>query len=282
MIRPPNRGWDNRPLGQRPWTSAGGRYLPPNRTHIDIMLNGTIVTNIGVIHGRWDTRDHNYGWYDWGGQRVCHHYDNYGFHWWGFYQNDVYFWTRYHNDRYWWWDPYYSRWCYLHEGRWWWQDPVRPTIVYIYNEGAYSRYEPSNGGVVLTPDTTPPTTAPPPEPSSPAPTEQAPTTYYSKDGSRMVQIFGADKEAFLYDTAAPAAFEPQWLAKNVDEIRFRFSKETAADGGESETLREILVLTADGGYETFDPQGDPTGRAPLGLGGSGAFEQLQAPGFDNR
>lgn len=243
------------------------------------MIDRTIIGNIGAIHSRWDVRDHRYRWYDWGGHRVCHQYDTYGFHWWGFYLGDVYFWTRYHNDRYWWWDPYYSRWCYLHDGRWWWQDPVRPTYVYIYEGGSYSRYDSANGGVVVIPDTTAPTTAPPPEPAAPA-ADQAPTTYYSKDGSRMVQLFGTDREAFLYDTAEPAAFEPQWLAKHVDEVRFRFSTATEADGTTSATLEEILVLTADGSYETFDPQGNSTSREPLGLDGSSSFESLPAPGFD--
>ena len=124
-VQYPTRGWDNRPLNNRIYEDRYHRALPPGRDHYAMLNHSLVIGNIRGIHAGWDVRDHGYYWHEWNGYRLCHHYDDLGFHWWGFYVGDVYFWTRYWNDQYWWYDPYWHRWTYLRGDNWWWQDPAR-------------------------------------------------------------------------------------------------------------------------------------------------------------
>jgi len=248
----PTTGPDNKPITQRPWEDRNHRVIPPSREHIDIMHNPRLEENIRHEQARWNGLDHGYYWHNWDGRQMCHHYDDRGFHWWGFYVRDTYFWTRYWNDRYWWHDPYWNRWCYMRDSFWWWQDPVG--IVYIYRDGRYYRYDNAAGGVVIAPDPTPPVEPPPADPT-PAPTpDPQEKTFYSADGTRTVQVFGENKDAFLYDTADPPAFEPKWLDSGVTDVRFKLD-----DQGQ---LVAIMTLKDDGGFNLFDKDGKSQNIAP--------------------
>ena len=244
-IRPPQQR-DGRPISQRPLENRHGRVIAPQHNHVTIINNNTYITNISNVQGRWDRNDHRYGWYDWNGHHVCHHYDSYGYHWWGWYIGDYYFWTRYYNDYYWWYDPYWHRWCYMHDNRWWWRDPDHVEIVYVYQGDSYYRYQDSTGGVVMQPDPTPPADAPPPsEEPAPAPDQK---TFTSLDGTRTVTVTTDEKlSAFLNDTAETPAFQPVWLGDGVTDVRFKNN----ADG----SLNEILTITNDGSFGIFDKDG---------------------------
>lgn len=239
---PPNRRWDGGAVTQRPWTNPYGRYIPPGRDHITIINNTTIINNMNGIHRGWNSNDHGYGWYEWNGYRTCHHYDTFGFHWWGFYVGNSYFWTRYSGDRYWWYDPYYNRWVYLHDGRWWWQDPVTPTVVYVIIDNNYYRYQDNAGTIVTRPDPTTPVVAPPAEPAAPAPAPDQ-DTMYSLDGTRSVQILGENKDAYLYDLTAEdsngAAAGGRWLASGVKSAKFVYDDQHEADGTTTQVIRQI-------------------------------------------
>lgn len=246
-IKPPQTR-DGRPISQRPLENRNGRVIAPTHNNITIINNNTYITNIHNVQNNWNSGDHRYGWYDWGGHHVCHHYDSWGYHWWGWYIGDYYFWTRYYNDYYWWYDPYWHRWCYMHDGRWWWRDPYHVEVVYVYSDNGYYRYQDSSGGVVMQPDPTPPADVPPPsEDPAPAP---APDTriFTSQDGTRSVTISADGKlSAFLNDTAETPAFQPVWLGDGVTDVRFKNNQ----DG----SLNEVLTITNDGSFGIFDKDG---------------------------
>ena len=237
-----NRRWDGNPVTQRPWQNGQGRYIPPGRDHITIINNTTIINNMNGVHRGWNSNDHGYGWYEWNGYRTCHHYDSFGYHWWGFYVGNDYFWTRYYNNRHWWYDPYYQRWVYLDGGRWWWQDPMAPTVVYVIVDNNYYRYQDNAGTIITRPDTTPPVVAPPAEPSAPAPAPDL-DTMYSLDGTRSVQILGATKAAYLYDLTATdpngAAAAGKWLGTGVKSAKFVYDDKHEADGTTTQVIRQI-------------------------------------------
>jgi hypothetical protein len=254
-VHPPERDNHGRPINERPNRDARGRDIPPNRDHMGRIDRDDFRHNIHREQDHWNDRDHDYHWHDWNGWRVCHHYDSYGFHWWGFYVGSVYFWTRYYNDNYWWYDPYFHRWVYMHEGQWWWTSD--DGWIYVYNGGVYYRYQPSNGGVIMTPDPTPPVDVPPGDPT-PAPVDQ--TSVYSLDGTRSIQITGAGKDAYLYDLTAadPESAEAQgkWLASGVKSAAF-------VNDGDSVKGIALTVVDESGVESTlnFDKDGDPTDAA---------------------
>ena len=88
---------------------------------------------------------------------------------------------------------------------------------------------------------------------------------YSMDRTRRVDIFGDNKDAYLYDTADPPAFDPVYLGSNAIGVQFQ-----------SDEIGQlvVLVLNQDGSTNTYDsygtlidsqpaPQPDP---APTGGG----------------
>jgi hypothetical protein len=250
QIQHPAVGPDNKPISQRPLEGDNHRVIPPGDKRLDPMMNHGIEDQIRRENHGWNANDRGYYWRDWGGYRMCHHFDGI-FNWWGFYLEDVYFWSVYYNDFYWWYDPYWHRWCYLRNGSWWWQDAG---VVYIYRGGSYYQYDDGVGGVVLNPDSTPPVEPPPASPT-PAPTpDQQGRTFYSADGSRMVQVVGDDKQAYLYDTAESPAFTSKYLDSSVTEVRFKLD-----DQGK---LTAIMTLKDDGGFNLFDQDGTPQAMAP--------------------
>ena len=260
-IEHPGRFGDGRPVTQRPQTHG------PDHNQSRVFDNDRFRGE-RERHEREEHERGRYYWHEHDGNRYCHHYDQWGYHWYGWYMGDVYFWTRYWNDMYWYYDPYYGRWVYMRNGRWWYQDPARVEIVYIYTPETNTYYQYDNapgGGAVLTPDPTVPTTTPPPaEPTQPGqPAPEAPAKiYYSGDGRRSVQVFGASNDAFLYDTAETPAFNPVFLASGVTEARF---SQSAAD-----QPLQVLLLTEtkndDGttakSFLMFDENGNSTMAAP--------------------
>ncbi|MBI5211197.1 MAG: hypothetical protein HY927_14590 [Elusimicrobia bacterium] len=249
-------GPDHRPIIQRPLEGRNHRVIPPWGAHLEPIHDRRIEDNIRRHHDGWNHNDHGYYWHEWYGRRMCHHYDSYGYHQWGFYVGDVYFWTRHWNNHFWWYDPYWHRWLYLRDGSWWWQNPAYVEVIYIYRDGSYYRYDRGVGGVILLPDPTPPVSAPPADPApAPAPAPES-KSFYSDDGTRVVQVFGEKKDAFLYDTAEQAAFDPKWLDSGVTDVRFKLD--------DQDQLETIMTLTEDGGFNLFDRDGNPQTIQPVG------------------
>jgi hypothetical protein len=267
-VHPPERDHNGQPVTQRPNRDAHGRDIPPGRDHMGRIDRKDFRDNIHHEQDRWNARDHDYHWHDWNGWRVCHHYDEFGFHWWGFYVGEVYFWTRYYNDNYWWFDPYWHRWVYMRDGQWWWTGP--DGWVYVYNGGVYYHYQPADGGVIMTPDPTPPVDVPP---GDPAPANQ--TSVYSLDGTRSIQITGEGKDAYLYDLTAADPQSPEaqgkYLASGV---------KSAAFVNEGDAVKSIVLTAVDEtGAETtltFDRDGAATG----GSAAPGSAAQAVQPESD--
>ncbi len=274
QIGRPTHGWDGRQISHQPHRGT------PNRDHITIINNTTVINNIHN-HNRYETVRGQYYWHEYNGSRYCHQYDQWGFHWYGWYLGSSYFWARYHADNWWWYDTSYQRWLYLHEGRWWYQSPTRVVYIYVNEENRYYRYDESRGGVVTRPDTTPPVTPPPADPTQPTPPAEPAeqSTFYSEDGSRMVQIFGDNDDGFLYDTAETPSFEPKFLAAGVKEVQFSTDNQTGL---------QILVITekkdeagsVSKGFKLFDAQGQPYGveepEEPKAPDPTPAMDQLKA------
>ena len=248
-VNPPQRDDHGHAVNQKPLQDDHGRTIAPDRDRVGRIDKGDFHKDIHGVQDHWNGRDHDYHWHDWNGWRVCHHYDEFGFHWWGFYIGDIYFWTRFYNDGYWWYDPYWHRWVWLRDGQWWWQDGAG--VIYLYTGGVYYQYGQGDGGVVMTPDPTPPVDVPP---GDPAPVNQ--TTVYSQDGAHSIQIIGDNKDAYLYnltvaDPNSPAA-QGKWLAAGVTGVRF------VEDGV------ALTVTDADGNTSSlvFDLDGEPLPLPP--------------------
>jgi hypothetical protein len=246
-VHPPTSR-DGHPMTQKPLQDAHGRNVAPDRERVGRIEQGDFHKDLHGVQDHWDVHNHGYDWHSWNGLNVCHHYDEFGFHWWGFYIGDIYFWTRFYNDGYWWYDPYWHRWVWLRDGQWWWQDA--DGVVYLYNGGTYYRYGQGDGGVIMTPDPTPPVDVPP---GDPTPVNQ--TSVYSLDGTRSVQITGDAKDAFLYDLTvtdpnSPAA-QGKWLASGIASAAF-------VNGSDGSISQIVLTATDEDGAATltFDRDGN--------------------------
>lgn len=269
IVRHPDRHADGSPVREQPHRAA-----PRDSAVVDETVRSPAIIEHADRIQREEhryQRDHYY-WYQHGGARYCHYYDAWGHHWFGFYVGSHYYWTRWHYGRFWWLDPIRFRWIYWSNGYWWWQDPGSDAL-YIYIDGTFFHYIPGGGGVIIRPE-------PAPGPA-PAPEESA---YYSEDGTRVVEVFGKEKDAFLYDTAEPASFEPKYLGSDVKEVIFShdaqplrillvIEKEIAGPDGQPTIERSLKLF--DGFGEELAPVQPPAPPAPaLGLGQSPAFQQL--------
>ncbi len=243
-VQPPHDR-DGHQVPHEPWKDHNGRIIPPDHDRIGRIDRGDMRGNIHGVQDHWDRNNHGYDWHDWNGMPVCHHYDQFGYHWWGFYVGSTYFWTRYDNDMYWWYDPYWHRWTFLRDGRWWWQEGG---ITYVIIDNNYYRYGDNGGTVVVTPDPTAPVDVPPTAPDAPAPAQNQ-TMFYSLDGTRSVQILGDAKEAYLYDLTAadPASEQAQgrWLGSGVASAKFVADDKTADDGTVTQVLRQVELAYDD-------------------------------------
>jgi hypothetical protein len=230
---------NGKPITEKPLQNDHGRTIPPGRDNIAKIDRADIHKDIHKIQDKWNTKDHDYHWKNWDGMNVCHHYDEFGFHWWGFYVGNAYFWTRYFNDGYWWFDPYWHRWVFLRDGRWWWQNPDGG--IYLYDGSDYYQYDSGDDGVVVTPDPTQPVDVPP------GGDEPAAAATYSLDGTRSVQITGENRDAYLYDltVADPqsAAAQGRFIGTQVAGVKFDY---VTADGAAAQSVSQI-ELSYDGG-----------------------------------
>jgi hypothetical protein len=255
-VTPPT-SHNGKPIAQRPLVNKDGRLIPPTSKNIGIINDRRMVGNINGIQGHWNRNDHGYGWYNWNGQLVGHHYDEFGYHWWGFYIGDAYFWTRYYNNMYWWYDPYWHRWCWQNGSSWWWQDANG--VVYIVIDGRYYEYQDNGGTVVVVPDPTQPVDVPP-GPVAPS----QPASYYSADGTRLVTIDPTDGSAYLYDATVTDPSDPRsqgrFLGTGVGSVQFV----VATDG--SASLQQIGLTFTDG---ITTAAVDPNGEREVTLPGDG-------------
>lgn len=104
--------------------------------------------------------------------------------------------------------------------------------LYCYNNDNYIPSNSANDQVVVT-----------------APIDQGLQAYKSLDGTRTVKVVGDSLDAFLYDNADPATFDPVYLASGVQSVLF-------SDTGNGKPLQIVLKLN-DGSYNMFDDYGNP-------------------------
>ncbi|MFI5362497.1 MAG: hypothetical protein ACHQ49_11050 [Elusimicrobiota bacterium] len=228
--------------------AGGGRITqraagtPPSH-HLTVTRNDTLVRNIGAQQ-RNEVVPNHYYWHNDNGVRYSHYYDGRN-HWYGFYHGPTFYWTRYYGNRWWWFDGPHSHWDFWWDGYWWWTGPGGAPYVYVDNN--YYPYDASGGVTVVQPEEQPvPATIPPPNaaatPANPAVTKDSP------DGQRMVQVFGADAQAFLYDkTKTPPVFM-KFLGSGVLQARF--------SGGTGGAPLQILVEYKDDTFALFDADGN--------------------------
>jgi len=125
-------------------------------------------------------------------------------------------------------------------GYWWWPGPGGAPYVYIDN--AYYPYEDTGVTVEHVSEQPAPTSLPEPGNGS---------TVDSPDGKRMVQIFGSDAQAFLYDkTVSPPRFL-RYLGSGVSKVRF-----SAGSAGP-----QVLVEYKDDTFSLFDQDGNSQSEA---------------------
>lgn len=211
--------------------------VPPAR-HVDVARNRTIVRNMDAQR-RTEIVPNRYYWHDDHGVRYSHYYDGH-YHWYGFYHGPTFYWTRWYGDRWWWYDPIYARWVFWWNGFWWWPGPGGAAYVYIDN--GYYPYEDSGVTVEHVEEQPQPAAIPDPGEGK---------TVSSPDGKRMVQIFGSDGQAFLYDkTADPPRFM-KYLGAGVSQVRF-----SAGAGGP-----QLLVEYKDDTFSLFDQDGNSRSSA---------------------
>jgi hypothetical protein len=186
---------------------------PAPHNHGAIANNTRIVRTVQQHHRvnviptgtRWHTAD---------GIRYAHRYHR-GHHWYGFYHGHDFYWTRYHHNRWWWYDPAFSHWVYWSNGSWWWPGPSN--VLYVYHNNSYTPYtEVSANATIPQPpaELEPPTT----------PEDIGGGAWDSPDGTRMVQIAGADSEAFLYEKSGGESKYLEYLGKHVKAVRFSEAK----------------------------------------------------------
>src|SRR6185312_3403334 len=176
-----------------------------------------------------------YYWHNDHGVHYSNYYDGHH-HWYGFYHGPPFYWTRYYGNYWWWYDPLYARWVFWSNGYWWWPGPGGAPYVYVDN--AYYPY--SDAGVTIE------HVAEQPAPAS-LPDAGSGSTVNSPDGKRMVQIFGDDAQAFLYDkTETPPKFL-RYLGAGAAKVRFS----TGAAG-----TPQVLVEYKDDTFSLFDQDGN--------------------------
>jgi hypothetical protein len=224
----PQRNEAGQPITQR-------RSAVPPSQHAAVIRNTAVVNNI-QRQQRVEVVPNRYYWHNDHGMRYSHYYDG-RYHWYGFYHGPTFYWTRYYGDRWWWYDPLALRWVFWWDGFWWWPRPGGTPYVYVDNN--YYPYEDSGVTVEHVQEQ--------PAPSA-MPEANAGSTTSSPDGRRMVQVFGEDGQAFLYDkTASPPTFM-KYLGAGVSRVRF--------SGGTAAAPSKILVEYKDNTFALFDMDGN--------------------------
>jgi hypothetical protein len=210
------------------------------REHALVARNTTVVRNI-QRQQRVEVVPNRYYWHVDGGIRYCHYFDH-GIHWYGFYHGPSFYWTRFYGDRWWWFDAGFGRWVYWWDGYWWWPGPTG--VLYVYVDNNYYPYE--EGGVTVKR----PEVVQPPEN---VPSSNEGSTWNSPDGKRMVQVFGSNAEAFLYDKSGKEPVFLKYLGKGIDKVRF--------SGGTEGKPTQILIDFKDGSFALYTEDGDPVDAA---------------------
>ncbi|HUO58940.1 MAG TPA: hypothetical protein VMV05_12260 [bacterium] len=226
-ITPPSRDAAGRALTARPFTNSAisGKIV---RTHMNTIVGNASFTAQINIYDRTENRRNNYYWHTTNGLNYCHYYDNWGYHWYGWYLGPQFFWTRWYGNNWWWYDSTFDRWCYWHDGGWWWQDPFHVNVVYVYNNGDYTACDTA--------------------PSSNFGNDNGQVVYQSNDGSRKVKVMGDGRDAFLYDATGGNSFEPIYLASGVKEVKF--------SNTENNRPLQVMLTLQDGSFELFDAYGN--------------------------
>jgi len=210
------------------------RETRPPAQHSEVTRNEEFGRNILREQGAETLRGHFY-WHNTGGVRYAHYYDAHGVHWYGFYHGPKFYWCRYSDNFWWWYDAGFSRWVYWWGGYWWWWGPGG--IAYVYTDNSYYPYDMTAGGVVVK---KPETVSAPKTPPAP----EAGQGQISPDKSRLVQIYGANSEAFLYDNTGPKPVYLAYLGHDVAKVRF-------SQGAPA----QILVDFKDGDYALYSLDG---------------------------
>ena len=227
IVKPPSADLNGRALTAKPFSPSAisGKAV---RNHMATIVNNASFTAQINVYNNSENRRNNYYWHTWSGVNYCHYYDDWGYHWYGWYLGPRFFWTRWYYNNWWWYDSAFNRWCYWHDGGWWWQDPFHVNVVYVYNNGNYTSCDTA--------------------PSSNFGNDGSQVVYQSNDGSRKVKVMGDARDAFLYDTTGNNAFNPVYLASGVKEVKF--------SNTENYRPLQIMLTLQDGSFELFDAYGN--------------------------
>jgi len=273
----------------------------------DTIGNPRVSASVQSIAQNRTERDGKFHWYNRDGVRFYHRYDqDHDRDWFGFYKGKTVIPTIYYNDHYWWQEPRSRRWLSYWRDHWWWHSPQGAYYVYIGQQ--YYQWNPNPDGVVLV-ETAPEPAEEPLEgkmallPQSPAGAEQSsgsapsgtwldmgnvapppswdePTYNYSADGTRMVQVEGRERSAYLYDTTKKEADGAnkliRFMEKGVHEVRF-------SDTSRGAPLQIILsVLDEDGRTRRvcLDADGNPVSAEEQGAAAQVNFGEPASPGYD--
>jgi hypothetical protein len=214
--------------------------VAPPAHHAQVVRNAAFTRGVTRVE-RTEIVPNHYYWHNENGLRYSHYYDGHN-HWYGFYHGPSFYWTRYYGNRWWWYDGGMARWVFWGNGYWWWAGPGG--VAYVYTDNNYYPYE--NAGVTVEHEE-----AQAQAPSVPSADQGATTN--SPDNTRMVQVFGADAQAFLYDkTVSPPTFL-KFLGLGVSKIKF--------SGGTADAPLQILAEFKDGTFALFDAAGNSQSTA---------------------
>ena len=246
----PKKGPDQAPLRVSA-IPARDFNQPTVRDHMKFLRDSGFMDQVKTLNHSENKVNHYYWHQDSDhGYTYCHYTDQWGYHWYGWYLSDGFFWTRYYNHRWWFYDQDKARWCFWDNGFWWWQDPYHVADLYLYNNAQYIPCDSAKDAVVTTVQT------------------GNDTVYSSPDGTRMVKIMGDSGDAFLFDTAIPASFNPLYLASQVTGVKF-------SNTNDGQPL-EIMLTLSDGTFDFFDNQGNP-----LSFGdASDPYDPVHDPNYD--
>jgi len=256
--RPSDRVNDNlRPVEPR-FSESGEairkrRERRPPEEHRSVMRNPELLRDIRDQQRSETSRDRYY-WHNIGGVNYAHYYDDHGTHWYGFYHGPRFYWSRYYANNWWWYDGGSARWVFWWDNYWWWWGPGGAPYVYV--DDSYYPYDMGSGQVTVRKAET---AAPPPLPPSP----KDGRLWVSPDKTRLVQVYGKNSDAFLYDNTLDKPVYLAYLGKDVTKVRF--------DAGPP--VRIILDFK-DGTFALYDMQGTPK-EPPAGP--PPAAEQPPAP-----
>jgi hypothetical protein len=247
---------------ERPRTKPARRRRAPNHSNANRVAGS--AAGRARLEGA-ETAVKRVYWHKKNGARYAHYFDGKA-HWYGFYDGPRFYWARYAADRWWWYDAVVSRWLYWNDGYWWWQDPAASGSVYLDIDDSFYAYADTASAAAVSAadasadaapaDARPPAAAPADAPAaldaSTAAARGVPDNRASAsaDGTRMVQIYGDRREAFLYDETGGA--EPRFLAYLAAGVtRVRFSQPPPGQPF------DIMVMLNDGTFALFDASGKP-------------------------